>query len=250
MGNPNNYAEVLVLTLPFFGAMVLNAKSLFIKALFILMAIPPFIALLFTSSRSGWISIVVALFVFIFFTNKKLIPVIILLGVLSIPLLPQFVYRRITTIWNPNDSSMDYRGLIYQTVGPMFKDFWKTGIGIGPDVFMKTIQKYFIFTKVTPPHTHNLFLEVWIEAGLMGIASFVWFLVRTVKNCILSITSKVDEKINNILIAGISSLAGICVMGLVEYIWFYPRVMFFFWLDIGLILAGLNILSKKREVLN
>ena len=248
MGNPNNYAEILILTLPFFAAVIFNAKTALKKIVFAVLGVPVLVALVLTLSRSAWIAFAISVFVIIFFKNKKLIPLILVLGVACIPILPDMVYRRIATIWNPNDTSASYRIQIYQTVWPMFKDFWTTGVGLGTDVFMRICQGYYLFTTKTPPHTHNLFLQVWIETGLAGFLSFVWFIIRTVKKCMINISSKVDESVNNILIAGIAALAGILVMGLAEYVWFYPRVMLLFWMDIGIILAGLSILAERREL--
>lgn len=248
MGNPNNYAEMLVLTLPFFFAAVLNAKSLLKKGFFILLMVPLFASLALTLSRSAWIAFAIGLFVFLFFKDRRLIPAVILLGIAGIPLLPEWVYRRILTIWNPNDSSINYRTLIYKTVAPMFQKYWLTGVGLGSESFMKVCQNYALYTTLTPPHTHNLFLQVWIENGILGILVFLWVIFRMVKNSVLRIFSKTDEYINNILMAGLASTAGILVMGLAEYIWFYPRVMLVFWMVIGIILAALGVSSRKNII--
>ena len=78
--NPNNFAEIIVLLLPFYLAAAFNAKGLFMKLLYLALAVPPFISLLLTLSRSAWIGFAVAFLVYVFFKEKKLIPVFILLG--------------------------------------------------------------------------------------------------------------------------------------------------------------------------
>lgn len=244
MHNPNNYAEFLILTIPFYGAVVLNAGSWVKRLLFAALAVPPVVALLFTGARAGYIALALAVFVFLFFKNRKLIPVAILLGILLLPFLPQSIYKRMLTIVNPRDSSASYRILIYKTIWPMFKDFWKTGIGLGTDAFMQICQRYYQHTWKIPPHSHNLFVQIWIEMGLAGIISFLWFLGRTVKKCALNIFGNTDRETNHILMAGMAALAGVLLMGLVEHVWFYPRVMLFFWVVIGIIFAGLGILSR------
>ncbi|MCX7749016.1 MAG: O-antigen ligase family protein [Clostridia bacterium] len=247
MGNANNYAELLIMTLPFFAAVILNSPSIKKKIAFVLLALPPLASLIMTGSRSGWISFAFSVFVYIFFKNKKLILPMLILGILSIPFLPDSIYKRIMSLFNPKESSASYRKDILKTVYPMFKDYWVTGVGLGTDSFMSICGKYFSYVGKTPPHTHNLFLQVWIENGIVGIITFLWFIGRIVKQSILMIYKKIDPQINHILMAGIASLAAILLMGIGEYVWFYPRIMLSFWFIIGIILAALNILRHKSR---
>jgi len=249
LDNPNNFAEMIVLLLPFYLAAVMNTKNYYKKLLYLVLAVPPFASLLMTLSRSGWIGFAAAFLVFIFFAEKRLLPVIVLLGVLAFPFLPQTVYRRILTITNPADSSIATRFDEYKTVLPLLKDFWVTGLGLGNDVFTSALGNYYIFVKGGKilQHSHNLYLQIWIETGIAGILSFLAFLGATFKKCIRIIYNTRDRFVKNILIAGISSLSGILTIGAAEYVWFYPRVMLFFWAVVGIILAAFNILKKEAE---
>jgi O-antigen ligase len=247
MGNANNYAEFLILTLPFFLAVIFNSRSVLKKVLYFLLALPPLAAMFLTGSRSGWIAFACGAMVFVFLKNRKLIPILLAAGLLCVPLLPEFVIRRIQTIGNPNDTSAKYRLLIYNTVRPMLRDYWVTGIGLGSEVFMKIVRDYHLFTNASVAHSHNLYLQTWMETGIVGIVSFLWSMARVVKKCFIHIFNKTDPYINNLLIAGVSSLAGIAVMGLVEHVWFYPRVQMFFWLVVGIVLAGLGLLAAENE---
>ena len=250
MGNPNNFAEVLVMTLPFFLAAVFNTPKLFRKLLYLALALPPLASLFYTGSRSGWIAFAAAILVFVFLKNRKLVPLIIMLGMLCVPILPEFVYRRIMTVWNPQDTSAAYRVKIYMSVIPILRDFWVTGLGLGPGPFMKVSSWYHQFTRAAVAHSHNLYLEIWLETGFTGFASFVWFVLRAYKKSFVGIFGKSDAYVKNILIAAVSSLTGILIMGMAEYVLFYPRVMLVFWIDIGIILTGLSILSKRRAALS
>jgi O-antigen ligase len=245
MGNPNNYAEVLVLFLPFYAAMVLNSKTFLKKLLFIAMAIPPLASLMLTLSRSSWIGFAVALLVFTFLWNKKLLPVIVIAGVFCIPFLPLSIYRRILTIFNPNDSSASYRVRIYRTVWPMLKEYWYSGVGLGSDAFMNVVRKYHLYTGAVPPHSHNLLLQIWLEIGLIGVLSFIGYLIRLFKSSIKAIKSKRDPKAVNIVIAGISAIIGVMVISLAEYIWFYHRVMVLFWVVAGMLIAAIRLAKKE-----
>lgn len=247
--NPNNFAEIIVMFIPFYMAAFFNTRSLFKKLVYLAMAVPPFAALLFTQTRSAWIAFAVAGLVYVFFKEKRLIPVFILLGILAIPLLPQSIILRLRTITNPEDTSSETRLALYQTVLPILKDYWFTGLGLGNETLLRVSRNYFSFIPngTIPSHSHNLYLQIWLETGIAGILSFLAFIGATVKKSIKSICSKKDSYVNNIFIAGLASLSGIFVIGIVEYVWFYQRVMLFFWAVVGIILAALCIGARLQE---
>ncbi|NSW89402.1 MAG: O-antigen ligase family protein [Firmicutes bacterium] len=247
MENPNNLGQVLIMLIPFYVAIILASNS-FIKRFIIFgMGLPPLVALILTYSRSSWIGFVVAFFVFVLLINWRLVPLFVFAGFAMVPFLPRTVYNRILTIWDPRDSSVSYRFLIYKTIQPVFEDYWLTGTGLGSDVFMKVVQNYPLHTRVIPPHTHNLYIQVWIETGLIGALSFIGFLISTVKKGIKTIKMQSDKYIKYNIIAGISSLAGILTVGAAEYVWYYPRVMVIFWVVIGLLLASINLTENRID---
>ncbi|HHW30933.1 MAG TPA: hypothetical protein GXX20_04555 [Clostridiaceae bacterium] len=248
MGNENVYGELLVLTLPFFVTAIINAKTLIKRLVFSAMIIPVVIALFLTGSRSAWISFAVSIFVFVFLINRKLLPLAILAGALAVPLLPDVIYRRIMTLFNPNENSLNYRSLIIRHVKPMLMDYWVSGVGLGINAFSSVFKRYLSFGLTSAVHTHNLYLQIWLEAGILSIASFIWFLFRLFKNSVTRIFKHVGQSdAKNTLIAGVSALFGILVMGLADHVWFYNRLMLMFWVVVGIILTCLNILGKEGE---
>jgi putative inorganic carbon (HCO3(-)) transporter len=247
MGNPNIYGELLVLTMPFFWAVILNAKTFTKKVFYALLFALTLLMLILTSSRSAWVSFVFSAFVFVFFKNRKIIPFMIVAGILSIPLLPQSIYRRIMTLFNPNDTSALYRKAILEPAVRMLKEYWITGVGLGTEAFMEIYKKYKTYGLSTVAHTHNFYIQLWLEAGIVAILSFIWFILRIFKKFAfnISIFNGEDKEVKHILMAGIASIAGILVMGLADHIWFYNRIMLIFWTNIGIILTGLGLLRKK-----
>jgi len=247
MGNENVYGELLILALPFFWAVVFNSRTFFKKALFVFLFAVSFIGLLLTGSRSAWISFAASVMILLFFKNRKLIPLVIALGVLCIPVLPDPIYRRIMSIFNPNDKSVSTRGVIFETARPMLKDYWTTGVGLGTEAFQVIFKRYQNYGATIYAHTHNLYLQLWLEAGIISVISFLWMVCRIIKKSVLEVFGNTsDNYAKNILIAGISSIAGILVMGLADHIWFFNRILLIFWMVIGIILAGLYISSVKE----
>lgn len=242
--NPNNFAEIILLFLPFYFASAFNTTNILKKLAYLALAAPPFLSLILTQARSAWIAFVLAGFVYVFFKAKRLIPVFILLGIAAIPFLPQSIMHRIATITNPEDSSSQTRVQVWQTVLPILKDYWFTGLGLGNETLLRVSKNYYIFVDKgsIPSHSHNLYLQVWLETGFPGILAFLAFMLDLVKKSIKALYQKLrNVYINNILIAGLAALTGILAMGMVEYVWFYQRVMLFFWAVVGIMLAALNI---------
>ncbi len=248
LDNPNNYAEVLIMLLPFYAAVLFYSKGIVKKLLFLAFAVPSLVALFLTGSRSSWIGFALAVLVFTFIKKKAVVPLLIVLGILMIPFLPQSIYRRLMTIFNPTgDTSAMYRIDIYRTVLPMLKDYWVTGLGLGNDVFMKINQNYYQYTTKVPIHAHNVFLQVWFETGLIGILSFTGYVLGLIKKCFKAVKKAADPVAANMLAAGAASITGILVVSLFEYVWFYPRTMLVFWAVAGLATAALKLAYQQES---
>lgn len=246
MENPNNLGQILIMLIPFYAAVILASESFIKRLIMVGMGIPPLMALALTYSRSSWVGFAVTFFMFVLLINWRYTPLFAFVGLAMIPVLPKSIYNRILTIWDPRDSSVSYRGLIYRTIQPVLENYWLTGVGLGSDTFMKVIQNYPLHTKVIPPHTHNLYIQVWIETGLIGGLAFIGFFISTIKKGVKKLKAEKDRYLKYITIAGISSLTGILVVGVAEYVWYYPRVMVVFWVMAGLLLAALNLTTSPK----
>ena len=144
------------------------------------------------------------------------------------------------------DSSVKYRGQIFDTTIPMIKDYYLTGLGLGTDIFSKIIQNYKIHTLKAPAHTHIFYTQILLEMGIAGLVAFGWFIWRLIRRSVTWILESNDLQVKTILVASIASLIGILVIGLVEYIWFYPRMLVFFWVGVSISMTCLNILNEER----
>ena len=245
--NTNDYAESLIILIPFYLAVVLYSKSLARKFLFIIMAVPSFIALVLTYSRTSWIGFVIGIFIFIFFTNRKLLLPVIVLGLLGIPLVPQTIVNRVATIAS-GDTSIEFRFKILKTIIPILKDYWFSGIGLGTDVFREVVTKYPLYTEgAIPPHSHNIILQIWIESGIFGVLSFIGWMIHLFKAGINNIREQTDKTLKYAIIASISSISGVIAAGMGEHIWHEHRVMMLFWAVAGILISAI---SRKNNIGN
>ena len=152
----------------------------------------PAVALIMTYSRSGWISLMLAAFVYIWLRNKKLIPLFIALALLAIPLLPSTIITRLTSIVTSFlgssghiDSSAQHRFALWQGVEYMIRDYGVSGIGLGPTAFASLYPLYAQPLAIDgAAHTQSLYLELILETGILGFVSFMWLALRSIKNSI------------------------------------------------------------------
>ncbi len=246
MGNPNIYGELLVLTIPFFIALILNEKPLYKKLSWALTLIPVILVLFKTGSRASWVAFAVSAFVFLFFWNKKLIPVFLILGMIAMPFLPAPIYNRIRTIFNPNDRSALYRKQILDSTISMLKDYWGTGVGLGTRVWNVIFNRYKSFGLTNVAHTHNLFLQIWSEAGIIAILTFLLMGFRMTRNTYAAVRKKENPALSNILAASLSAIAGLVAMGFADHVWFYNRILFMFWIISAVLFTSLKLINNSN----
>lgn len=244
--NSNNFAEILLLFLPFYAGQFFASKGWRRRIFFMLAALPPLLSMVLTQSRSSWGGLALAMCVFACFLNWRLIPVAAIAGLAAFPFMPLTIRQRVLSAFNPADSSMAYRIKIWNTMGPVIRDYWWTGLGLGNDAVMKIVANYSLQTKGVPLHCHNVFLQTWIETGILGLLSLLGFLGQTFKRGIRAARALGrTDALRWYAVAGISSLAGILLTSMMEYTWFYPRVMLSFWCVAGLSLAAASLAEEK-----
>lgn len=189
--NPNTFAEVLILLLPLVLALILCSRHLISKLIACGIFAVGVAALGMTYSRASWVGIACAMVVMVFLWRPKLIPAFVLLCCVAIPFLPSTIWNRILTIANPADSSTSSRIPLYQAALEVIRNRPITGAGLGTAATQRYIADYNLYHAEAPfVHSHNFYLEVWIQAGLLGVVGFVssmlWNIKRTahaVRHC-------------------------------------------------------------------
>lgn len=245
--NPNNFAEILVMLLPLLLALFLNSRTWRGKLAALVCFGAGLAAIGYTYSRSGWLGLALAVFVFLALQNWKIIPFAVVAAAAALPFLPESIYNRFLTIGNMQDSSTRYRFAIYEATGNLMKDHWLKGVGLGSDVMTKTFATYpTMFDGNHPIHTHNNYLQMFGELGVFGGLAYLAAVLHQLKEGVRRFYACENKRVKNLLAAGIGSFCGILLIGLAEYTWFYPRNLFFYWLLFGVITACVK-LSRKEE---
>ena len=173
--NPNMLGQYLILAIPLGGAGLLSAKSWGKRVFYFCCCGIMCVCMLLTMSRGAWLGLLFAGFVFVLFLQPRILLLAPLLLVALYFVMPDSVITRFTSIGNLTDNSTSYRVYIWMGTLAMLKDYWLCGIGPGDAAFNLVYPRY-SYSGITAPHSHNLFLQIMCDAGVIALVIFVLLL--------------------------------------------------------------------------
>ena len=269
--NPNMLAEYLILLFPLAAAQLVSRSGLARRscAFFACAAIGACVIL--TWSRGAWLGLLFGGFVFLLIWSRRTLYLIVA-AVAAVPFLPMIlpdsIISRFTSIGNLADSSTSYRVNIWRGTVHMLEDYWMTGVGIGESAWATVYPRYSLAAIETAPHAHNLYLQTWVQTGIVGLLLLIAFLVLllqchfsyyrllgrmrdSVADSVLAAHLKpIGEENsfpgsgkNEITAMRLEAAAPLCgilatlLQGLTDYTWYNYRVYLMFWLAAGLSVA-------------
>lgn len=246
--NPNIFAEYLVMLTPLAVGTMWYTKSMKKKLTFIIGVGVLLLALLMTMSRGGWLGIFVAAFVFVLIVDKRLLVLAIPIVLIAVPFLPKSILQRFISIGSNVDSSILYRTKIYQITANIIKDNFINGVGFGYIPFKQVYETYIRTMPIY--HAHNTFLEIFAEGGIIGLLVFLILIFSLIKNGLCYLTKSSDKYIKYLGAGAMASLFGILANGMTEHILYMPRIIFNFWILVGLIICLIRLSknSNKEEL--
>lgn len=266
LGNPNLLAGYLL------PAVVLSAVAIFAwqswwkKSLALTMLVVNASCLYLTSSRGGWIGLVVAtltLFTLLYYWWSVQMPpfwrtwslwLILgsLFGLLFIAtIFVEPVRERFFSIFSgKGDSSSNFRRNVWNAAFKMVQDYPITGIGPGHNAFNRIYPLYQL-PRYNALSAYSIFLEVTVEIGFIGLACFLWLLIVIFNTGLIQLQRLRELKsVDGFWVIGaIASLAGMLAHGLVDTVWYRPEVNTVWWLLVGLIASYYKSvpIDKTRE---
>jgi O-antigen ligase len=139
-------------------------------------------SLYFTYTRSAWLIGLILLVIFVLSSEFKsgqwrwLILLLIPLLLLSI----QGFRVRTATLLTMTDSSLWYRIHIWQGVLKCIHQYWLWGSGPGSFLL---IYPWHQFKDTFSAHAHQLFLQIWLENGILSMIAYFWLVRKVIKSC-------------------------------------------------------------------
>ena len=231
--NPNMLGQYLILAIPLGGAGLLSAKSWGKRVFYFCCCGIMCVCMLLTMSRGAWLGLLFAGFVFVLFLQPRILLLAPLLLVALYFVMPDSVITRFTSIGNLEDQSTSYRVYIWMGTLAMLKDYWLCGIGPGDAAFNLVYPRY-SYSGITAPHSHNLFLQIMCDAGVIALVIFVLLLFHFFRDVCSAFCRERDAFSRFHQTAVAAGMAGFLVQAMTDYSFYNYRVMFLFWVFIAL----------------
>lgn len=239
--NPNILATYLVMTAPFIWIYFKDrdiARSG--KLLSFICSVISAACVVLTWSRGGWLGFLAALTVYLFINYRYTFKYILIAGAVApigLIFAPGNITDRLLSIGNLGDSSTYYRLFTWKGSINMMIDHLIGGIGVGESAFNQIYPIYSYLGTEATAHSHNLFLQIGIELGVVGLIVFLAVMISAARRGFGSLRTVSCARSRLIISAGIAGIAAALVHGLVDYIWYNYRVFFVFWVVIAVLCA-------------
>ncbi len=279
--NPNMLGEYLILIIPIAVSMFLGRGEGLRPITALLSTGIMGVCLILTWSRGAWLGLIIAALVFLFMWHHRSVW-LVFAGVAAIPVLPYVlpasIVQRFTSIGNITDTSTSYRVSIWRASANMIEDHLLTGIGIGEGAWDRVYPIYAFNGIEAAPHSHNLFMQIWLETGLFGILIFFVFLFLLIQSATTMFASLhspyglryliADKKsagytsreaenkrirdLMRIAAAGpLCGIIGVLAQGMTDYAWYNYRLYLMFWLACGLasafVRSGRSVIVQEEN---
>ena len=256
-GNPNAYAQVLVVLVPLALDRFWHERDLRLRLLAGWALVVCVLTVFFTYSRNGFVTLMFALGFLFIMRRPKVLPVVasFILAFILLQFLPVSYTERISTLFqfSPSNSLQQvsdesFRGRLSENIAAwrMFQDHPIFGVGL--DNFQVYYQSYARQIGLDPRRIErspaSFYLELLSEQGLVGTAAFILFMAvvfRTLWRArhLFQLLKMEDEAF--MTLAFLSSLAGYMVFYISKNS-SYPNV---FWLLLGIAFSIGQVAENK-----
>jgi len=241
--NPNVLGEYLILVGSLAAGMMWKMRNwvgkLYYTACFGLVCL----GLVATGSRGAMLGLMFSAGLFVLLSEKRLIPLGIVLLLMMPFILPASLWARLASSITMSDSSSLYRMSIYSASFDMIEHYWQTGIGIGA---FNEVYPLFAHEAANAYHSHNLFLQEFIELGIVGFSILILLIVFFFQK-LYSGMRVVPKRFKFLLGAVFGGFGGLLLQGLTDHLWFDYSIVLFFWCYIGLGMAAVRVGMKMNE---
>ena len=241
--NPNVLGEYLILVGSLAAGMMWKMRNwvgkLYYTACFGLVCL----GLVATGSRGAMLGLMFSAGLFVLLSEKRLIPLGIVLLLMMPFILPASLWARLASSITMSDSSSLYRMSIYSASFDMIEHYWQTGIGIGA---FNEVYPLFAHEAANAYHSHNLFLQEFIELGIVGFSILILLIVFFFQK-LYSGMRVVPKRFKFLLGAVFGGFGGLLLQGLTDHLWFDYSIVLFFWCYVGLGMAAVRVGMKMHE---
>lgn len=195
-------------------------------------------------SRGPYVYACVVFAILLFYGGKKLLTLLGIGAVTAGGILIVFngTIKRLLTVLNNTDISVNTRKILWDAILDMIEKKPIFGYGTGFDNVRQMLHNTY---NIKQPHAHNIFLEAWVEHGIIGpvllLAVFVVFAI----NAIRLIRRGVKER--EIGVTLIASVTGFFLCGSTDCLFYGLKPLQYFMMVLGISQAAFAIYLNKKN---
>lgn len=188
------------------------------------------LCMILTWSRGAWLGMLLELFLFFAFHSRSTLAV----GCLALPFallgcfcLPGNVFRRFASIGRLGDSSIRYRLYTWRGVLRMLSEH-PFGIGVGTEAFFAVYPQYALSGIETVMHAHQIFLQIAVELGVLGLIVFLMLFGVICLRC----------AVYGHRMGSLYALCGVLLMGMFDHLWYCTGMICLFFITCACAVVG------------
>jgi putative inorganic carbon (HCO3(-)) transporter len=267
LGNPNLLAGYLL------SAIALSISALWIwrtwlqKGVALTALLANTYCLYATDSRGGWIALVGLLTIYLLllyywyrdtlprFWRIWLLPLVFAffagLILTAITFVEPLRMRVMSIFAGREDSSNNFRLNVWYAVFEMIRDHPWLGIGPGNEAF-NAVYPLYQRPNYTALSAYSIYLEIFVETGLVGFSVFLGLLGTVVYHGWQKISAlrAIGKREGFWVIGAIAAMAGMLTHGLVDTVWYRPEISTLWWLMVALVASYYPQLDSREDQLS
>jgi O-antigen ligase len=212
LGHYMTYSGLLMLVICSVAARLLYERRDWIWPALVMPAL--LVALALTFTRSAWVGACAGVGLLLLLRDLRLVGVLPVVAALFIAIAPAAVTDRAYSMFNLKDPTNRDRFAMLEAGTAIVKRYPLTGVG--PNVVHEVYPTYRQSTAVdqTPPHLHNVPMQIAAERGLPALAVWIWFVLTAAVG--LWQRFRADPR-RYLAAAGLGALAAMLAAGFFEY---------------------------------
>lgn len=233
--NPNSLGAFLILIIfPLIILTLSNKNKVKTRIMYGIITLLVMTNIIMSGSRNAIIGIGIGLMVLAIIYSRKIMSVIILMGIGAFSL-PQ-TRHRILDIFNKRQN--ESRIKLWKTAMAMIKEHPLGGVGNGNYVtrYNEYVTKYpnLQYNNYKNFPTHNSYLKIQSELGIVGILSFLGLLACSIKK-VYSVPKVTEDSFVKLFYTGfLASMVAFLVMNFFDNMFFIPQITMSYWMAVAI----------------
>ena len=242
----NGFAAFEVMMSSFFIGIAVYVRRLPVKLGILALVATSAYCLLFSFSRAGYLGFLAALLVLGLLKERKLLFVVAIVLIAWQTVLPVSVRERIamttegTGISQQLDPAAQDRLQLWEDAGGLFRESPIIGAGFYTYGFLRRVGPF--------RDTHNYYVKVVVETGILGLLLFLWLLGRMWGMGYSLFRLAQDPFWAAIGLGFVALICGVTVLNFFGDRWTYQQVTGYLWVLLGCVARGLFIMRQSDEL--